>query len=165
VARHIILAHPLLNLDDSRLRCRRESVHRQLRVMSHAQQGSVVLERDGGQPPLQILAAPIEVGAKPRRGRPYTALYLFCGTHYCRQAISLLGDLYGLSRAEARVAVALLRHPDLRGVARALYISPSTVRTHLRNIYYKTDTNSQSTLIHCLATGPVVNLLHLDASP
>ena len=49
----------------------------------------------------------------------------------------LLQSAYGLTPAEARVAIALLEGSSAKGVANYLHVSPHTVRTQIRQIYAK----------------------------
>jgi DNA-binding NarL/FixJ family response regulator len=53
----------------------------------------------------------------------------------------------GLSRAEQRVCQLLARGEKARDIAEALSLTVSTVRSHLRNIYAKTETSGQVELI------------------
>ncbi|RYH11287.1 helix-turn-helix transcriptional regulator [Tropicimonas sp. IMCC6043] len=60
-----------------------------------------------------------------------------------------------LSRAEYRVCVLLSRGLNNQAVLEELSITMATLRTHLRNIYAKTDSASQPELIHkLLSTTP-----------
>jgi DNA-binding CsgD family transcriptional regulator len=62
-----------------------------------------------------------------------------------------LRDLFGLTPAEARVALALTEGLDPAGVAERLGVSMPTVRTHLTRIFDKTETAGQATLNGLLA--------------
>ena len=62
--------------------------------------------------------------------------------------------LYGLTRAEARVAVLMASGLPLPAVANLLGVSQTTARTHLQRIYGKTDTHSQVQLVALLLVGP-----------
>ena len=66
----------------------------------------------------------------------------------------VLRRIYNLTPAEARLAVKLLEYPQLIIVAEMLNIKLSTVRTHLKRIYKKTNTNSLPILIHKIVFGP-----------
>ncbi len=57
-----------------------------------------------------------------------------------------------LSRAEYRVCLLLSRGHTFEKVQAELEISTSTLRTHLKNIYAKTETGSQSELLYRLLT-------------
>lgn len=60
----------------------------------------------------------------------------------------------GLSRAEFRVCLLLSRGLSANRACQELKISESTLRTHLRSIYAKTDTCNQSELLYRLLAGP-----------
>lgn len=66
----------------------------------------------------------------------------------------VLRRIYNLTPAEARLTVKLLEYPQLKIVAEMLNIKLSTVRTHLKRIYKKTNTNSLPILIHKIVIGP-----------
>lgn len=72
----------------------------------------------------------------------------------------ILISLYSLTRAEAKVAARLIEFPDLSYAAEALNVSMETIRTHVKRIYRKTDTNRLSILVHKIMTGPVGLLLN-----
>ena len=74
----------------------------------------------------------------------------------------VLHQVYNLTPAESRVVSKLLDNPDVETAAEALHISISTVRTHLKHIYRKTDTNRQSSLFHKLVTGPVAMMMRTE---
>ena len=74
----------------------------------------------------------------------------------------VLLQVYNLTPAESRVVSKLLDNPDVKSAAEALHISISTVRTHLKHIYRKTDTNRLSSLFHKIVTGPVAMMMRTD---
>ena len=61
-----------------------------------------------------------------------------------------LSRMYGLTRAEAGLALELLRGKSAEEAADALFVSIKTVRTHLHRIFLKTETNRQSQLLQLL---------------
>jgi two-component system, response regulator PdtaR len=76
----------------------------------------------------------------------------------------VLHQVYNLTPAESRVVSKLLDNPDVGTTAKALHISISTVRTHLKSIYRKTETNRQSSLFHKIITGPVGMIMRTEYS-
>jgi two-component system, response regulator PdtaR len=76
----------------------------------------------------------------------------------------VLNQVYNLTPAESRVVSKLLDNPDVEAAAESLHISISTVRTHLKHIYRKTDTNRQSSLFHKIITGPVAMMMRNEDS-
>lgn len=72
----------------------------------------------------------------------------------------VLGETYKLTPAEIRVMTMLMEYPELKSTANALNICVSTVRTHLKHIYRKTNTNSKVMLLREIASGPVAKLIN-----
>jgi DNA-binding CsgD family transcriptional regulator/PAS domain-containing protein len=62
-----------------------------------------------------------------------------------------LRDLFGLSRAESRIALQLLAGRSLHETARQMNVSYYTVRAHLAHVFDKTGTNRQAELVGLLA--------------
>lgn len=62
-----------------------------------------------------------------------------------------LMETYGLTRAEARVAVSSLKHATTSEAGHALGLSRNTVKTHLRRVFAKTETRRQAELAALLA--------------
>lgn len=61
--------------------------------------------------------------------------------------LELLKSVYGLTRAEARVAIALLTGGSARNVADYLNVSPHTVRTQLKQIYAKLGVDTRARFV------------------
>lgn len=59
----------------------------------------------------------------------------------------MLKSVYGLTPAEARVAIALLEGSSARIVADYLHVSPHTVRTQLKQIYAKLDVDTRARFV------------------
>ena len=76
-----------------------------------------------------------------------------------------LRALFGLTMAQASVAVLLARGRDLRDIAVTLRISLYTVRRHLSDVMAKTDTNSQVALVSLLSRLPREDALSGGATP
>jgi DNA-binding CsgD family transcriptional regulator/PAS domain-containing protein len=67
-------------------------------------------------------------------------------------AVALLRRLYGLTAAEAEVAVRVARGGELKEISDELSVSITTVRKHLQHVYDKTDTHRQAELVRLLLT-------------
>jgi DNA-binding CsgD family transcriptional regulator len=67
-----------------------------------------------------------------------------------------LMDVYGMTKAEARVAVKASSSRNTSEAGRALGLSQNTVKTHLRRIFTKTDTGGHAELAALLAAIGVV---------
>lgn len=60
---------------------------------------------------------------------------------------AVLQSVLGLTPAEARVLMALRGSCDLHDVAQRLEVAPTTVRTHIKHVFAKTQTRKQSELV------------------
>lgn len=119
-------------------------------AMDTALPAALAVRRRSGRRPLSLLVAPL-------RGRPdWTSARPACCvvvTDAERARSVLPGELrrlYGLTAAEARVALALLEAGRLAEVADGLSVSISTVRTLLQRVFVKTDTRRQAQLVRLL---------------
>lgn len=74
-------------------------------------------------------------------------------------------QLFGLTEAETRVAVALARGATPPEIARAMGVQGNTVRWHLKNIYTKAGAHSQSDLVRLLLTAPTGPLAGFNGLP
>jgi DNA-binding CsgD family transcriptional regulator len=63
---------------------------------------------------------------------------------------ALLRRLYGLTPAEAQVAIRVLRGDGLKPISEELEITMATVKTHLQHVFDKTDTHRQAELVRLL---------------
>jgi DNA-binding CsgD family transcriptional regulator len=117
----------------------------------HADDGTLAVRRRSGQRPLSVLVAPLR-GEHPFQLEPVaTAMLLVNDPESVTPAADgHLRALYGLTKAEARIAQALLDADRLADVADNLGIALSTVRTHLQHAFEKTDTRRQSELVRLL---------------
>jgi DNA-binding CsgD family transcriptional regulator/PAS domain-containing protein len=116
---------------------------------------SLSLAREGHHRPLTLIAmtlAPRNRGSSPEE----PAALLFIGDPERPTDIDprRLTRLYGLSRAEARVAVLLAKGLRLEQVAEALDLTYETVRKHVKQIFGKTSTDRQAELVRTLTLGP-----------
>jgi DNA-binding CsgD family transcriptional regulator/PAS domain-containing protein len=113
------------------------------------------VRRQPGQRPLTLLLMPLEQMTEPGIKQAPAAL-LFIGDP--ERSVSFdqtrIARLYGLSRAESRVAALLASGKRLEEVAEALDIAYETVRKHLKQIFGKTGTYRQAELVRMLVTGP-----------
>lgn len=74
-------------------------------------------------------------------------------------AETLLCELYGLTRAEARGTKLLTEVLKVGDITQRLEVSTATVRTHVRRVLEKTDARGKSDLIRIVMAGPGARLL------
>jgi DNA-binding CsgD family transcriptional regulator len=62
----------------------------------------------------------------------------------------LLRRLYGLTRAEAEVALRVMRGDGLKPISDEMSLSVATLKTHLQHVFTKTGTHRQAELVRLL---------------
>jgi len=72
----------------------------------------------------------------------------------CPVPEDLLGDLYGLTPAEAHLATSLCGVERIEDVAAAKGVTIHTMRSHLQQIFAKVEVTRQSDLVRIILTGP-----------
>jgi DNA-binding CsgD family transcriptional regulator len=105
---------------------------------------------------LDVLVCPLSV--MPLVDQAAAVAFITDPAQRIEAARERLGELYGLTAAEERVAAELMQGASVEEIAAELHLSPHTVRTQLKRIYGKTSTNRQGELIRLLLTGPAVVL-------
>lgn len=74
----------------------------------------------------------------------------------------VLAGQFGLTRTEAKVALGLVRGLRPASIAGELGVSQTTIAFHLRNIFHKTGTGHQASLVALLLTGPAALLGRIE---
>ena len=137
-------------------RALQEALHN---VISAQQSGraSVVralrVARPGGRAPLGLVIKPVPVpeGGESRVG-PCAAVFISDPEHRDSASQQTLGELFGLTPAEANVAILLARGLSLAEVSEAQNISPHTARAQLKSIFAKTGASRQAELVRMVIT-------------
>lgn len=117
--------------------------------------GCMLVARDGGRPALIVRVAPV------RAGQAWCAipLALILVSTPRENLISEreLAELYGLSPAESRLALALVRGRRMKEIVADFGVQITTLRTQLSAILKKCDVERQSDLVRLIANIPVVH--------
>ena len=122
--------------------------------------GSMVLKAAPGRSPLSVTVAPIRTERLPVFDqRPSVVVCVTDPDVGAGISQERVRDLFGLTPAEARVAVAVMGGASARQVAASLGVSFHTVRHQLQSILEKTGVGRQSELVALLmrAAGPRLN--------
>lgn len=133
---------------------------------AEAASGSWMHITSGGQP-VPIIVTPL-VSRQPVEG-PWqlpAAMMLF-GNSESRSVLDagVLTSLFGLSRKESIIAIRLAAGETLNEIAEREFLSPHTVRVHIRDTLRKTGTHRQSELVRLLHLLPGVNLERAGVTP
>lgn len=118
--------------------------------------GTMSLPRNVDGRPLTILVCSIrskDLGRLSDAGIKDAAVLLFIVDPTKRRSIPLgqIMDAYGLTHAEARVALAASSGNTIVETAQSLRLSPNTIKTHLRRVFAKTTTGRQAELAGLIA--------------
>lgn len=102
-----------------------------------------------------------DIGRLSDAGYKDAAVLLFVIDPANRRSIPLsqIMDAYGLTRAEARVALAASSGNTVIETAQLLKLSPNTIKTHLRRVFAKTATARQAELAGLIASVGSVHVL------
>lgn len=107
--------------------------------------------------PLTLLVTPLrgrDIGRLSDLGMRDAAVLIFLIDPANKHGLpeTWVRDAYGLTPAEAKVALAAGSGVPIPEVARQLGISPNTVKTHLRKVFAKTATTRQAELARLMAS-------------
>jgi len=109
-------------------------------------------------PPLILIATPLDQQINPLSQRwPSARAMLFIGTPNQTRELNaqMLEALYGITRAETRVARDLIEGYDIEEISERNRVSRNTIRTQIRQLLRKTDTRRQAELVKLLITLPL----------
>jgi DNA-binding CsgD family transcriptional regulator len=116
--------------------------------------GRLLINRPNGKQPLNISITPFkEQDRYARESEKFALIFISDPDRTVATTEDSLRANYGLTKAEARVAKLLADGQSLREISDLLEITPNTVRTHLKRIFSKTETNRQSSLVKLILSG------------
>jgi DNA-binding CsgD family transcriptional regulator len=87
----------------------------------------------------------------PRRRDAVASVVIREATIDLTGALAAVASTYKLTPGESRALAAIVDHGGVRPAARALGLSDTTVKSHLRQIFAKTGTNRQADLVRLAA--------------
>jgi DNA-binding CsgD family transcriptional regulator len=112
--------------------------------------GCVAVPRPAGQRPYVIRVIPTSVAESNGMASPTALVVIVDPEREPVPDVDALRRLYGLTKTEAEVALRVLDGTGVVPIAEQLSISVSTVRTHLKHVFHKTDTHRQAELVRLL---------------
>jgi DNA-binding CsgD family transcriptional regulator/PAS domain-containing protein len=123
----------------------------------HPSAGCLLIGRDGGHPAYIVRVAPVTAGLVGY-DLPM-AMVLVSAPDENRISESELAELYGLSPAESRLAVAVAYGKRLNELAGEFGVQITTLRTQLSSVLKKCGVERQSDLVRLISNIPVVRLM------
>jgi DNA-binding CsgD family transcriptional regulator len=117
--------------------------------------GSMALAKRSGPRPYAVLVAPVpERAALLSLGGPAAVVLLTDPDHAPETPAQLLRRVYGLTRKEAQLALALTGGASLADAAQDLRIAEGTARRHLAAIFARTGLHRQAELVRLILSLP-----------
>lgn len=114
------------------------------------------IQRPVGRRPLTALVTALGSKNVLQNGEAVVAVLANDPEHAPAIEVQMLRDWYGLTPAEARVAMLLASGLSVDEIVERLDIGANTARTHLKSIFAKTDTRRQGELIRLLLSNPTL---------
>jgi DNA-binding CsgD family transcriptional regulator len=149
----------ILSMDSLRAAYRQENTKLQNAVAAVSSQrgpgpqkpGTVLtVSRPSGLKSFEVLVAPLPPHSRLARGRPAAALFITDPEEGAKLDSQAMRQLFGLTPAEMRLAVALVGGQSVEEYAEKAGISSNTARTHVTRLYSKTGVRRQSELVGLL---------------
>lgn len=108
--------------------------------------GSAMAVPRAARSPLQLLVSPVTKSARSPMRNATAVIFIRDPERTMLPKAQWLVDLYGVTPAEARVALAIGAGAGVQSTAHQLGIGPNTVKTHLATIFAKTGLRTQAQL-------------------
>jgi DNA-binding CsgD family transcriptional regulator len=123
--------------------------------------GVMTVSRRSLRRPFSVLVTPLRA-TRSWLGSELPRAAVFISDPECeiKRQDEVVAHLFGLTPAEGRLAVALMRGRSLRQAAEELRVTRNTVRSQLQTIFAKTETNTQSSLLRLLLRSPALIQQH-----
>ena len=119
-------------------------------------QTAIKLSRKGPRKPLSVMVSYSPSASCEPSGHASVVLIVSDPESAPGAVVDLLSTLHGLTRAEARMAGALIRGQSLAEYASQRGISRNTAKSQLRQILAKTGAQRQADLVRIILTSPVM---------
>ena len=117
------------------------------------QDGALLIARPSGKPPYAVIVIPLTApGAATKASR--ALMFVSDLAHRNNELAPRLSQLFGLSKAEARVAAGIAEGRRLIEIAQEFDVGMPTVRTQLRAVLKKVGANRQADLVRIVLALP-----------
>ena len=127
-------------------------LHAAIRLACRERRASALVASQGTREPLRLMVAPMQSAGGAREA----AVWILAPQAPRLPDPRILGVLFGLSRAEARLALGLLAGQTPQECAREAGVGVATVRSQLHSMFAKTGARRQAELVALLARVPVL---------
>ncbi len=120
--------------------------------------GVLQISRTSDLRPLSIMVSPFyEQNNIDFNSETFALLFISDPEQKVEASENILSQMYGLTAAESKITAILTQGNSLNQACEMLKIKPNTIRTHLKRIFSKTETNRQSELVQLITSSSPVN--------
>jgi len=166
LAKHLLSAGEALTVRSGRLsthsKADTEQLQRLIRAAANRTRddtadsgGMLSVARPSGLRPISVLVLPVQSPpGVPGHSRVAAAVFISDPESMIDSNEARLSDLYGLTRAESRLAAKLAQGRSLEEAASMLNITIETARSYSKRVLSKTGAKRQSELVRLLLLGP-----------
>jgi DNA-binding CsgD family transcriptional regulator len=126
--------------------------------MSETRNCVLAVPRQAGRP-LSLIVAPLPRAASAGAEPAFALIMIGDPDRRARPALAALADLYGLTRAEAKLLDSLLAGERLQEYAEHAGLSINTAKTQLAQLFQKTGHSRQSDLLREIGADPIWTLM------
>lgn len=117
--------------------------------------GVLQISRASGLRPLSLLVSPFsEQQCANSQSEKFALLFVNDPEQKVETVEPILREMYGLTAAESKITAILAQGTSVIEACELLKIKPNTIRTHLKRIFSKTETNRQSELMKLILNSP-----------
>ena len=117
---------------------------------------ALLVSRPSGKRPYSLVLMPLSPERQTMGRRPAAVALVFDPEASQTASVSRCREVFGLTRAEAEVAIGVMQGQSPEQIAATQDRSPTTVRNLLKRVFQKTDVNRQNELAHLMLSSPVV---------
>lgn len=156
----LILSNGQLSADNQRTKAKLRSVIRNV-LDQLDESGVVMVPRERGRP---LLLQVSTMGGCDPSGSPTVAVFVQNPEKRPSIDASVVAQMYGLTRTEAKLAIAIASGDRVECIANAFGISQNTVAFHLQNLFRKTQTSRQTDLVALLIRSALAPQTHQQAA-
>jgi DNA-binding CsgD family transcriptional regulator len=117
--------------------------------------GSMLVSRKTLRP-LSVTAAPLRESAAPHFRQATAVLFLYDPESQPTPPSDLLRQAYGLTPAEARLALILTQGHSLKEAAHLCGVTHNTAKSQLKSIFTKTNVQRQAQLVRLVLSAPLL---------
>lgn len=127
-------------------------VARILETGDAGESGAIAIERPSMLRPLSVLVSALAEESGPARA----VLFLTDPEAQPNISAPIIGELFGLTDSESRLAQALAEGNRLDEAAETIGVTVSSARTYLKQVFSKTETSRQAELVQLILTSPAI---------